>query len=659
MFSFLGIKSLMRPGALFGAVLLGIDTRISTAPSYFWQYRDDSVIHLSHAKNFALFGSIGLSPGDRTEAMSSPLNYLISQVWFLISPDMSYETYLNGYNFGVLILFALSYTFCVTQILSKVKKVTESLYWLVAISPLVMVLASWTTFGWMISGMENTLGASLILLLLGLTFKTQEVRIGLISFLIILLGIARIEFAVLLLPFFAGILCALRSRKASVGRLLLDFSAIFLVWGFIHGARYFYFGQISPNTAQALGKSASLSMAVYLVTQFYLLSRLLGLTKSLKTRIGYGVGSIHIATFLLIVQSNLGKSNFHFAPSLVFSALALIVAVIAFINFYPSLTMQLAILLLIGQVNEYFLFGPARLSEFRIVAIFVPGLLLLVLKLFLEIIEFSNFGRKELLLLCTLFLVPFAFLVVTKADPVRNLCCRISPSENLIIKEVSGFLRENGLSREAKPISASPDLGKVSFAKKVMIIDLGLIGDPLLGDFTIKHPEKVAIFLNDFVGPDIVESHGFWSCRYSEFLESAEFKRSYLLAYSGIVSSEFNFPPQTACPYSGKYTIWKRVLPTAELKFAQKLNNSSVSKFPMLIRQEAAKCSQESSELHRCQYVYRGILRELERVNNSEIRSKIFNSLKISPTYKLDIIRLEKKSNWASATEKELVGLIS
>jgi hypothetical protein len=659
MISFLGVTSLMRPGAFFAAILLGMYTRISTAPSYFWQYRDDSVIHLSHAKNFVLFGSIGLSPGDRTEAMSSPLNYLISQVWFFISPDMSYKTYLNGYNFGVLILFALSYTFCVTQILSTMKKVQESLYWLIAISPLGMVLASWTTFGWMISGMENALGASLILLVLGLTFKAQEATVGLISFLIILLGIARIEFAVLLLPFFAGILCALRSTKASVGRLLLDLSPIFLVWGFIHGARYLYFGQISPNTAQALGKSASLSMAVYLVTQFYLLSRLLGLTKSLKTWIGYGVGWIHIATFILIVRSNLGKSDFHFAPSLVVSGLVLIVAVIAFTKLQPSLTMQLAILLLIGQLNEYFLFGPARLSEFRIVAIFVPGLLLLILKIFLEYFELSNFGRKEFFLVCIVSLVPLAFLFLTKVDPVRNLCCRISPSENLIMREMSGFLRENGLSREAKPISASPDLGKVSFAKEAMIIDLGLIGDPLLGDLSIKHPEKVAMFLNDFVGPDIVESHGFWSCRYSEFLESTEFKRRYQLAYSGIVSSEFNFPPQTVCPFSGKYSIWKRILPIVESKFAQKLNKSPVSEFPTLIRQEAVKCSQENSELQRCQYVYRGILRELERVNKSEIRSQIFNSLKLSPTYKLDVIRLEKKPNWASEAEKELLGLTS
>ncbi len=659
MFSVLGLKSFLRPGAFFTTILLGMYTRISTAPTYFWQYRDDSVIHLSHAKNFALYGSVGLSPGDRTEAMSSPLNYLISQVWFLISPGMSYETYLNGYNIVVLILFALSYTFCVTQILIKIKKVGDTLYWLVAISPLVMVLASWTTFGWMISGMENTLGASLILLLLGFTFEAQEPRVRLISSMIILLGIARIEFAVLLLPFFAGILCALRSTKTSASRLLLDFIPIFLIWGFIHGARYFYFGQLSPNTAQALGKSASLLMAVYLMTQFYLLSRFLGLIKSLKTTIGYGVGSIHVATFFLIVRSNLGQSNFHFAPSLVVSALVLIVAVIAFIKFDPPLTVRLFILLLIGQLNEYFLFGPARLSEFRIVAIFVPGILLLVLKLFLELLEFSNLGRREVLLISILPLIPLAFLALSKADPVRNLCCRISPSETLIIREVSGFLRENGLSGEAKPISASPDLGKVSFAKKAIIIDLGLIGDPLLGDLTIKYPEKVAIFLNDFVGPDIVESHGFWSCRYSDFLQSANFQKSYQLSYSGNVSSEFNSPPQTACPFSGRYSIWKRILPEAESRFAQKLNNSSLAEFPKLIKQETAKCSQETMEFKRCQYVYRGILRELERVNKSEIRLQIFNSLKLSPTYNLDIIRLEKRAKWESAAEKEIQDLIN
>ena len=139
MTNFRGYRDFLRPIGFFTLIVIGIYARISTSPIAFWQYRDDSVIHLSHAKNFALFGSIGLSPGDRTEAMSSPLNFLISQVWFLISPNTSYATYLDFYNILILAFFALSYTFCVAEILKKIKKLEQTIYWLVSIFPLAMV----------------------------------------------------------------------------------------------------------------------------------------------------------------------------------------------------------------------------------------------------------------------------------------------------------------------------------------------------------------------------------------------------------------------------------------------------------------------------------------------------------------------------------------
>jgi hypothetical protein len=657
MIRFLGERNLLRPGAFLTVILLGIYARISTSSTLFWQYRDDSVIHLSHAKNLAMYGSVGLSPGDRTEAMSSPLNYLISQFWYLLSPNLSYETYLDGYNILILVSFALSYTFCVTQVLSKIEKVDQIHYWAVSLFPFAMVLASWTTFGWMISGMENALGASLILLLIGLTINVQEKRIYLVGFLIALLGIARIEFAVLLLPFFCGILFRFRGTRTSPVRLLLDLSPIFLAWALFHCARYLYFGQLTPNTAQALGKNANLTMAMYLLTQFYFLSRLLGLTKSLKSKFGYAAGAFQFGSFLLIVNSNLNRSDFNLFPSLVVSTLILIITVVTVSRLKLCFTKRLTLLLLIAQLNEYFLFGPARLSEFRIVAIFIPALLILFLKLLLDSLEGANFGKKNLALVMATFLIPFAFLVLSKVDPVRNLCCRISPSENLISNEANNFLRANNLSQTARPISASPDLGKISFAKKVIVVDLGLIGDPILGSLTLKHPEKVERFLNDFVAPDIVESHGFWSCRYSEFLESAEFKRQYRITYTGSVSNEFNGPPQANCPFSGEYTIWTRLLPVAESAFALKLNSSSVANFPTLIQKEVTKCSEEKLGLERCQYVFRGVLRELERVNRSQLSSIIVESLALSPTFQLDKLRLEKRSHWAKAVQKELLRL--
>ena len=385
----------------------------------------------------------------------------------------------------------------------------------------------------------------------------------------------------------------------------------------------------------------------------------MGLTKSFNSQFNFAILIVHSCSFLLIVRSNLSKGNFQFAPSVVVIILLLLIAVLAHSKYQINSTMHITILLLAGQLNEYFLFGPARLSAFRIVAIFVPGLLVLSFKLLLDFLYAAKFDRKGLVFLITLPALPIAFLILSQADPVRNLCCRISPSEDLIVKEAKGFLDTNNLTQTARPISASPDLGKLSFAKKTIIIDLGLIGDPLLGYLSINKSARLASFLNDYALPDIVESHGFWSCAYSDFLESDEFKERYRVKYSGRVSTEFNFPPQNSCPFSGNYTIWARVLPEAESLFAFKLNSGPIEDFPRLIRDEVAMCVEDSWEITRCQYVYRGILREIERVNKSKIRSKIFHSLKMSPTYKLDVYRLEKRSGWSKKAGREVLKLLS
>ena len=133
-----------------------------------------------------------------------------------------------------------------------------------------------------------------MLLLLGVIFSKQKKKIYLVHLIIALIGIARIEFAVILLPFFSGILFQLRTSRASLKRLVFDLAPILLAWGIFHGARYFYFGQLSPNTAQALGKSASFTIVIFLLTQFYLLTRIMGLTKSLNSKIGYLTLIIHI-----------------------------------------------------------------------------------------------------------------------------------------------------------------------------------------------------------------------------------------------------------------------------------------------------------------------------------------------------------------------------
>lgn len=74
---------------IFSWVYSGIDANL-------YQFRDDGVITMSHARNWVEYGFIGVNPsGDRVEGFSSPLQFLLFALAYAIA-GVSYKTFASN-----------------------------------------------------------------------------------------------------------------------------------------------------------------------------------------------------------------------------------------------------------------------------------------------------------------------------------------------------------------------------------------------------------------------------------------------------------------------------------------------------------------------------------------------------------------------------------
>jgi hypothetical protein len=631
---------------VLGAIIwsVGSALKLQTVRRVWWMDRDDSVIHLSSAKNLILFGSVGLSPGDRTEAMSSPLNFLISVPIFFINSSVSFHRYLMIYQFISFVVLGTIFAFYINKTVMmysghKAKIITNLGNFLL----FVLVSSSWTTFGWLASGMENALVLGFLTLAAGtLIHPDGRYQFALFILSISLLSITRIELPLLLLLFY--VVAYLRFKDVSrVKSMYFLIPFMFLV--VFHLIRFSYYGQILPNTATALGKSLNLyPLSFFLCQLSFMLAIILKDQKKLilrrfsPTKL---LGILFTGTGIITSYSLASNRQFQTyiqVTSIIF--LGCIFFLIARLN-KISVRLQVLFAVLLIPLNHFLIFGSARLSAFRIVSTFAPLIAVLAFELgFVFLVK-----KLKLQSVAIVFILVFTSMIFgfSKYDKPRDLCCSITPSEKIILRNVPSALSENGIL----PIVASPDLGKVTFDKKTINVDLGLIGDPLLARISTKSDGLLPTYLNFVASPDTVELHGYWRCVYSEWTNTGYFKESWKLTWKGEVSSEFNHPKMVNCPGDGIYTIWNRQIPQNELRFISQLSRSKRSSTAVLVKNEIAECTSEPGTIWRCEYVRRAIVRNIVQIRESGNLEGILISFKGSPTDALDRILVQKHHGWA------------
>src|SRR5688572_262919 len=153
------VRLLIQAGfVLFGATVFVLLFRFNLAPvpPDHYEARDDALITLSHARNLAEYGFIGVSPsGERLEGFSAPLQFLVAAAAYAAAPFdyrrfFAWQTAIGTMVLGALCAGALGF--------SGVRPGNRwrHLFVLIAVAASAEILASSRAFLlWHASGMEN------------------------------------------------------------------------------------------------------------------------------------------------------------------------------------------------------------------------------------------------------------------------------------------------------------------------------------------------------------------------------------------------------------------------------------------------------------------------------------------------------------------------
>jgi hypothetical protein len=451
-------------GLLFLAVF---QWRYAGIDPYLYEYRDDGIITLSHARNWIDFGFIGVNPsGERLEATSAPLQMLLYAVAYGLA-GVGFQSFMDAQTlvatFGIGCAFAL---FFAARPLFAVGACAASA-WALTRLPTFMI--------WHASGMENALTHVLLLWTLLVLYRSSEtgrlpLRLAVVP---LLASIVRVDAIFHVMPVLL-LFCFYWHGKYR-DRQARDFTAAVVVfWLLFNLARYAYFGSLAPNTAVAQGISVGERM--------FELAALSPMYLDESFNLAWSIFSRHGGYFLLLV---------------------LPLAMFRRTSESAALLLAMAACLMGTALFAPFLFGPARLDTSRTTTHMALCVLLAICA------TASAWAPRRI----DLYTLSFAALLVFMLHEYhgfqpRMACCshRAFEPTRLAFERMS---RENDLPRATV---ANPDLGLLSWSKQFNIVDLGLLGSSLLP--RLEAGAALNNFFFDYAAPDMIESHGFWTCRH-------------------------------------------------------------------------------------------------------------------------------------------------
>jgi hypothetical protein len=464
-------------GLLFVAIFAHAYSQI---PNHYYEYRDDGIITLSHARNLAEYGSIGVDPsGNRLEGFSAPVQlWLYAVAWRVAEPH--YRAWCDAQTWVSTLLLGF---LCVQLFAPR-----HGLGLVLALIPALLLSRSFPFLGWHGSGMENAVTHALFLAsFVALVKMAERGRIDWrLVVPIVLASLSRLESVVHVAPWlllFAGLWMSWRRSLAGFGFGLL----VALLWAGYQGWRVLYFGDWKPNTASAQN-----------IEVFDRLARIATLDTALIAN-SAKMGA-------RIVWKNLGLLPLALAPLIFFTRRS------------QAWTLALALTAstLVTAFLNPFVFGPTRLDSAR-----TTTQLALVSALFpaLLIAHARDTRRLSWMALPLAGLTALVF-VTTRATPTV-LCCEI-PGVGPLSETFLDISRRQALPR---PSVSTPDLGKLSWPKHFNIVDLGMLGTPPMA--LLKRPAQLADYYFDYAAPDFIESHGMWSCRYHYLFDDPRFDAMY------------------------------------------------------------------------------------------------------------------------------------
>ncbi len=476
------IKIYLMGGVIFVSVFLFLGFTKYGMDNYF--ARDDGLITLSHGKNLADYGFIGINPsGERVEGYSAPVQFFIYYFLYLVTRIGFF-----GYNVLQNLVFSFLLGVVFMQFIGF-KKGQSLLYGLAA----ALILTAQASFiGWHASGMENPITHVLFAATCVFLFQSlvnEKILPIWQVFIVFLASISRLEsiyhIGALLLVYL--IIWFLQNKnwkpiKGIITILLLD--------GLFHLWRYFYFGDLLSNTAYAQEISILENIKLILTSREHLLT-IYGY--SLEIIKSNALVMLIALAGILLVRTQTEKQRKSDWATLVF--------------WVPVLT---------GLIYP-FLFGKTRIDIPRTTTFMTPLIVFLLMYYLVEMLQPFN-HRVAVKVLIFSFFVSIISLGIKPYYYLGWNYKIMDETRQMLL----GYAEENSISRAT---IANPDIGIISWYKNFNVLDLGWLGNSVL--IKIEREDEIDYILNK-MAPDMIELKANWSLRYNNLTQSAQFADQYL-----------------------------------------------------------------------------------------------------------------------------------
>ena len=448
----------------------------------YYQIRDDGLITLSHARNLIDYGFIGVGPsGERVEGYSAPVQFFLYAFlykFFKIDYKIFFEiqTPLSTFLLGLLFVKFFEEKKIFAIVLSAVSCV---------------VLTKLMSFmQWHGSGMENAISHVLFLFTIYIlySFAKKEKINYIFSFFIFLATISRLENIYHVTPLLIIFTIYWLMNQKNFQGLYFSFLVFFIFISY-HTWRYYYFGDFHPNTAYAQGISISSNIKSLIDFDISYINKSYWLAKKIFSYHGVSLLILSIPLIFLAKKDKYFVLLISLFSSIIFTAL-----------FNP------------------FLFGATRLDPTRSTTHLA---VIVVLTISITCFYFPWKSKKSWVISPILLFLLFLILKQIRIEPY-DACCKIDYFD-LLRKEFVTISDNEALPR---PTIANPDLGLISWHKQFNIVDLGMLGSPIMAK--LKNGRILADYFFDFAAPDIIESHDYWSCRYlNSIFKDNRFREKY------------------------------------------------------------------------------------------------------------------------------------
>ena len=443
---------------------------------------DDGVITMSHGRNLVDYGFIGINPsGGRVEGYSAPVQFFLYTAAYAMT-GVGYAAYSEAQTYiATFLLGALLVLFFFERKILAIAVVGVAAVLLIYLRPFLV---------WHFSGMDNAVTHVLFLAaVLIFFFMTREKRINYyLSIPVFLASISRTEsiyhIGPLLFLFGAFFWWRIRDwRGVWFSLLVLGLWALFQLW------RYLYFGDLLPNTSYAQGITVIANLRPYLALDWEHIR--LAIIRSKDMLDFQGGNTLLMALPALLVLSRHRET--------------------------VLLVLLLGSLAITALFNES-IFGQARIERPRIITHLSVISALGTAALLYNLLRYRRTGWATPAVAVVGVLV-FLMDVGTPYKPIRYHADWSNSARRRFIR----FLEP--AESLPRPMVSNPDLGAMSWHKQFNVIDLGLIGSPLMAK--LPSSARTAYFLF-FATPDIISLHDSWTCRYrTEILNQPRFGEIY------------------------------------------------------------------------------------------------------------------------------------